>query len=230
MQPKIRHKRRDMGGFVFALFGELDKEVFKPQVQGVCIYPLEFIMGKGPVEISALHGKGRIVLGHETHRQRGTKLKKEGREDSKRILDFAGKDEVSYQDAPSGNPVAVFADIEKPLLPHHFNEGLQGNPWVVRGFGKATGKASVAILEVREIDVDIGGPGSEHALRLITGQVVDDRQGIALLPKRGNQLKDMWEKMVRGYHVDIMDPIGFDHVLGLFSQFIEVHGLSQTLA
>lgn len=52
--------------------------MFKAQIHGVGIYPIELLLGDRAIKILILLGEGRVVLGHEAEGQTAAKFQEEG--------------------------------------------------------------------------------------------------------------------------------------------------------
>lgn len=47
--------------------------------------------------------------------------------------------------------------------------------------------------------------------------------------KFGDQIEDMWKKVIRGYEIDVVDPFFDDHGFHAFQKILHIHGDTQTV-
>lgn len=90
-----------------------------------------------------------------------------------RIVDLAGEDEVADDDATEGEPGVVGGE-PGAFLAVHFQESLLGAEGVVGSMGEVAGEEGIHVLEIREIDIDVGSQGLECRDIVVAVAVVND--------------------------------------------------------
>jgi len=117
--------------------------------------------------------EGREVLRHEGEVECGRKVVGQPVETVEGVLQVAGEDEVSDDDAAEGDAVGVAFERAADLS-FHFEQGLRGHLRVVRGVAVACGEVGVEVFEVGEVDVDEAFERAEGVQAFVARGVVDD--------------------------------------------------------
>ncbi len=134
------------------------------------------------------------------------------------------------KDSLAGYSCTLLDRIQKPLLVDHFNDGLEAHARVVPAIGQSLGKGPVCKLEVRKVDVGVFLYGSQEGPGLVTGKIVDNREIVSLSAQKGDQLKGVGKKMVRGDKIEVVDTISLNHRYNSLKQLMDPHDFSEIVA